>query len=602
LIAERAVAHRTRREHSGRIFEVGDLSFIATGAHNVRPSPQASARWRIRITRAFVAMLLCLSIAPAVAQHPSGQPSDGLTAQRTVIEGTVLDATGNAAADALVRLEQKGVAGAVETRTNAAGAFVFSALKAGSYTLSAEKSGLRSRGADVVVSPQGDPTLVRLVLGDAGGGPSHPGTARSSATQAMEFEDKPNFTIAGVTDWTAAGGHGSDSSLRTSEALVRETVTLKPQGGVEHAAGSNSHGSEPNDSEDKLRERLAGAPGDAEANHRLGKLYLLAGRYAEAIPLLKTACTLAPENQEDEFDLALAFKGAGDLAQARQHVRRLLAQGETADFDRLAGELDEALGDPLAAVHEYEQAVRMDPSEQNYFEWGSELLVHRAVWQAQEVLQQGAKAYPKSARMLSALGAALFAGARYDEAAQRFCDASDLNPADPEPYIFMGKIEMAAPNPLTCVEQKLARFVDEQPGNALANYFYAIALWKRQEQSTDEGVAGRVESLLKKAVAIDARCGDAYLQLGILHASQGNYQKAIGFYEKAIEVSPQLADAHYRLGVAYDRLGEPDKARKEFELHDEIKKQQAAVVEQERREVKQFLVVVPGQPAYPPAH
>ena len=578
------------------------MSFIATGAHNVRPSPQASARWRIRITRAFVAMLLCLSIAPAVAQHPSGQPSDGLTAQRTVIEGTVLDATGNAAADALVRLEQKGVAGAVETRTNAAGAFVFSALKAGSYTLSAEKSGLRSRGADVVVSPQGDPTLVRLVLGDAGGGPSHPGTARSSATQAMEFEDKPNFTIAGVTDWTAAGGHGSDSSLRTSEALVRETVTLKPQGGVEHAAGSNSHGSEPNDSEDKLRERLAGAPGDAEANHRLGKLYLLAGRYAEAIPLLKTACTLAPENQEDEFDLALAFKGAGDLAQARQHVRRLLAQGETADFDRLAGELDEALGDPLAAVHEYEQAVRMDPSEQNYFEWGSELLVHRAVWQAQEVLQQGAKAYPKSARMLSALGAALFAGARYDEAAQRFCDASDLNPADPEPYIFMGKIEMAAPNPLTCVEQKLARFVDEQPGNALANYFYAIALWKRQEQSTDEGVAGRVESLLKKAVAIDARCGDAYLQLGILHASQGNYQKAIGFYEKAIEVSPQLADAHYRLGVAYDRLGEPDKARKEFELHDEIKKQQAAVVEQERREVKQFLVVVPGQPAYPPAH
>jgi tetratricopeptide (TPR) repeat protein len=573
------------------------LSFIATGPHNVRPSPQASARRRIRITHAFVAALLCLSIPPAVAQHPSGQPSDGLT-----IQGTVLDAAGKTAADALVRLEQKGVAGAVETRTNAAGAFAFSALKAGSYALSAEKSGLRSRVADVVASPQGDPTQVRLVLGDAGGGPSDPGASRSSATQAMEFEDKPNFTIAGVTDWTAAGGHGSDSSLRTSEALVRETVTLKPQDGVERAASSSSSGSESNDSEGKLRERLAGAPGDAEANHRLGKLYLLAGRYAEAIPLLKTACTLDPGNQEDEFDLALAFKGAGDLAQARQHVRQLLAQGKTAEFDRLAGELDEALGDPLAAVHEYELAVRMDPSEQNYFEWGSELLVHRAVWQAQEVFQQGAKAYPKSARMLSALGAALFAGARYDEAAQRFCDASDLNPADPEPYIFMGKIEMAAPNPLTCVEQKLARFVDEQPGNALANYLYAIALWKGQEQLADERVVQRVESLLSQAVAIDAKCGDAYLQLGILYASQTNYQKAISFYGKAIEVSPQLADAHYRLGVAYDRLGEPDKAQKEFQLHDEIKKQQAAAIEQERREVKQFLVVVPGQPTYPLTH
>jgi len=562
----------------------------------VRPSSQASDRLRTLIGCAFVAVLLCLLIPSAAAQHPSEQPPDGLT-----IQGTVLDAAGKSAADALVRLEQKGVAGVVETRTNAAGAFAFSALKTGSYALIAEKSGLRSRVADVVVSPLIDTMQVRLVLRDARGDLSDSGVSRSSTIQAMEFEDKPNFTIAGVTDWTAAGGHGSDTSLRTSESLVRELVMLKPQDEVEHTASLTNRGSESNESEDKLRERLARAPRDIEANRQLGKLYLLAGRYTEAIPLLDTACTLDPGSQANEFDLALAFKGAGDLAQARQHVRQLLAQGETADFDRLAGELDEALGDPLAAVHEYELAVRKDPSEQNYFEWGSELLVHRAVWQAQEVFQRGAKAYPESARMLSALGAALFAGARYDEAAQRFCDASDLNPADPEPYIFMGKIEMAAPNPLTCVEQKLKQFVDHQPGNALANYFYAIALWKGKKQSADERIVQRVESLLSKAVAIDAKCGDAYLQLGILHASQSNYQKAIGFYEKAIEVSPQLADAHYRLGVAYDRIGEPDKARKEFEVHDEIKKQQAAAVEQERRDVKQFLVVLPRQPADPPA-
>ena len=69
--------------------------------------------------------------------------------------------------------------------------------------------------------------------------------------------------------------------------------------------------------------------------------------------------------------------------------------------------------------------------------------------------RQGVKAYPKSARMLTALGAALFAGALYDEAAHRLCEASDLNPGDPEPYTFMGKIEIAAPNPLPCVSQKL---------------------------------------------------------------------------------------------------------------------------------------------------
>jgi hypothetical protein len=48
--------------------------------------------------------------------------------------------------------------------------------------------------------------------------------------------------------------------------------------------------------------------------------------------------------------------------------------------------------------------------------------------------------------------------------------------------------------------------------------------------------------------------------------------------------------------VAYDRAGEPEKARQEFQLHDQIEKLQAAAVERQRREVKQFLVVLQGQP------
>jgi tetratricopeptide (TPR) repeat protein len=111
-----------------------------------------------------------------------------------------------------------------------------------------------------------------------------------------------------------------------------------------------------------------------------------------------------------------------------------------------------------------------------------------------------------------------------------------------------------------------------------------------------------VEALLTRAVTIDAKCGDGYLQLGILYSSQRNFQKAIDFYAKAIEANPQLGEAHYRLGVAYDRIGEPAKAKQEFQLHDEIEKQQAAAVEEQRREVKQFLVVLQGQPAHPVAN
>ena len=295
-------------------------------------------------------------------------------------------------------------------------------------------------------------------------------------------------------------------------------------------------------------------------------------------------------------------KETGDFPQSRDHLEKLLAHQDDAGLHRLLGELDEKMGDPLAAVREDEQAVRLDPSEQNYFAWGSELLLHRAVWQAAEVFRNGTKAHPNSARMLAALGAALFAGALYDQAGDSLCQASDLNPADTEPYIFMGRVEMAAPKPLACIEPRLARFVQQQPENSLANYFYAMAIWKRQQQPMDQEALRQVETLLTKAVAIDPKCGDAYLQLGILSSSQHHFEKAIGFYTKAIEVDPQLGEAHYRLGVAYDRIGSPEKAKQEFQLHDEIERLQAVAVERQRREVKQFLVVLQGQPVTPPAH
>jgi tetratricopeptide (TPR) repeat protein len=541
-----------------------------------------------------IAALMSVSILSGVAQHSSPQPADGVT-----IRGAVLNSVDKFIGDATVRLEQKGAQGVVETKTNAVGVYVFSALQTGSYILSAEKAGLRSRAMAVIASSPGDRKQIDLVLEISG----VDSTASSpSSTQAMEFADKPNFTVAGVTDWTAVGGHGSDSSLRTSEALARETLTLKPEDSGKSASGLPGGASEGNESESALRAALAGAPGNFEANHQLGEFYLHVGRYRESLPLLQASYQIDPANRANEYDLALAYNETGDFSQAREHVRKLLAHKDDADLHRLAGELDERLGDPLAAVHQDEQAVRLDPNEQNYFAWGSELLLHRAVWQAVEVFRNGAKAYPKSARMLAALGTALFASALYDEAALRLCDASDLNPADPVPYIFMGKIEMAAPTPLACIEPKLERFVREQPENALANYLYAMALWKRQEQSADPRVLQQVETLLTKAVTIDAKCGDAYLQLGVLYFSQHNFAKAISFYTKAIDVNPQLGEAHYRLGVAYDRIGEPAKAKQEFQLHDEIEKLQAAAIERQRREVKQFLVVLQGQPAYPLAH
>jgi len=571
------------------------LRSFATLLYRLFFSSNGANPMRCRGALLVIAALLSALNPTLAAQKASQSSPSGAT-----IKGIVRNLAGSPVENALVRIELKGSSSTAEAKANSVGWFVFSALETGTYLVEANKSGQRSRTVAVILASKEDQRQVDLILEDSKATRSDSSGPSLPSSQAMEFADKPNFTISGVTDWTAAGGHGSDSTLRTSEALTRETVTLKPGKGA--SASSKASGTEDaSESERRLLATVAAAPKSFDANRQLGQFYLRAGRYREAVLLLQTCYQIDPGNRDNEYDLALAYKEAGNLPLAHKHAQDLLAGKQTADLHRLAGELDEKLGDPLTAVHEFEQAVRMEPSEQNYFEWGSELLFHRAVWQAQEVFGKGAEAYPKSARMLTALGTAFFSSALYDQAALRLCDASDLNPADPEPYIFLGKVEMASPDPLTCVEPKLARFVQQQPGNAQASYLYAMAILKHR-QPGDEKVLEQAESLLAKAVSLDPKCADAYFELGVLSFSQHDFQKAIVFYTKAIQANPELADAYYRLGVAYDRVGDAAAAKEEFRLHDLIKKQQAGIVDRQRREVKQFLVVQPEKQTNSAAH
>jgi tetratricopeptide (TPR) repeat protein len=475
----------------------------------VGPCARSRTLQRLWVT---AALLILFSVC-AFAQTPGNH----------TIHGTVVDASGRPVDGASVVLQPDGSLHPLETRTDASGAFAFTPASASSYRLSATKAALHSRWTRIDAASFPADETVHLTLD-----PGSPAQA-----QAIKFSDQPNFSVAGVTDWTAVGGHGSDTTLRTSEELARETAALKS----------------------------AAATGDATAE-----------------PM------------------------SADAAQARERLQALIAHGENAGLHRQLAELDEKSGDPLAAVHEYEQAVRLDPSEQNYFAWGSELLLHRAVWQAVDVFKSGNRLHPGSPRLLTALGSALFAGDLFADAAASLCAASDLQPAEDAPYTFMGRVAIAAPAPLPCVETRLARFAQQQPGNAMANYFYAMALRKRQEQAADPVAVEQVRMLLKQAVAADPHYAEAYLQLGILAAAQHRSEEAIQYYAKAIEADPQCSEAHYRLGVTYDRNGAPGKARQEFRLHEEIDSAQAAAVERQRREVKQFLVVLQGQPVPTAAH
>jgi tetratricopeptide (TPR) repeat protein len=516
------------------------------------------------LTLLAAAVLAVFSDTRSVAQQP----------EPAAIRGVVDHANGSPVPDAAVQLQQAGTVVA-RTHTDVHGSFAFERVQPGNYLLRADKADMH---ASATISTGDKETHITLVA-----------AATAAGSESMDFADRPNFTVAGITDWTAVGGHGSDASLRTSENLASATATLKQDRPIVAA--------QTNDIESMLRAAAMASAQSFTANRELGRFYLQTGKYREAELPLEVAYQIDPADRSNEYDLALVYKEVGDLKRAREHVKNLLVKESTADLHRLAGDVDERMDDPLAAEREYETAVRLDPSELNEFTWGAELLSHRAVWAAIEVFRKGTASYPQSARMLSALGAALFASAQYEEAAQRLCEASDLNPVDNEPYIFLGEIEMAAPTPLACAEQKLARFALEQPRNSRAQYYYAMAILKRQAVPAETLDIEHARSLLTTSVEINPKYGEGYLQLGILSESKKDYARAIDYFTRAIEANPQLADAHYRLGIAYGRVGAEAKAKQEFERHDEIKKVQAEATEQQRRDVKQFIVVLQGQPS-----
>jgi tetratricopeptide (TPR) repeat protein len=529
----------------------------------------------------LTAILFAIPVALSQSTHAPKLPNGTL-------QGVVRDTAGNAVSGAHVVLKPQVSGNAISVSTDAAGHFSFEEIAPGTYTLTANLGELRSTVTRVVEPTR--PLAVELVLSHSV--PQQAETAPVQPGDSMQFADKPDFAVAAVTDWTAAGGHGSDASLRTSEALTREAVKLPS----EHELNEDGAKAEwSKQSEQELRAALARHPKDPVANHRLGEFYLHAGRYKEAVDLLQSAYEADPTNLDDELALANALKLSGNPAQAKRHIQTLLSKRDTPDLHRMNAELDESLGDSLGAVHEFQLTASSDPSETNYFAWGSELLVHRAIWQAKEVFDEGARRYPKSTRMLTARAATLFGGALYDDAALALCNASDLDPSSVEPYLFMGKIEAAAPKPLPCVVEKLARFQKINPTNPLANYYFAMALKKQQGSEADPRVTAQVADLLTTAVTTDPKCAIAYVELGNLSAASKQWEQATNYYLRAIRADKDLSDAHYRLAVAYQRMGKQELAKDQFRLHDELAARQAAEIQRQREAVKQFLVVLPHQ-------
>jgi Flp pilus assembly protein TadD len=437
------------------------------------------------------------------------------------VQGIVHDPHGQPLAGVAISLEKVDTAQVLSTTSDEHGKFRFNNVPNGSYSLHAKIAGFEDCAKGPFAVPSLEARSIVLLP-----------TKAQDPVAGLVFSDEPAFTVSGVTDTTAVGGHGSGPVVRISNALSKEAASLIRESG--------------------------GSPD------------------AVSTPVFH----------------------AGPKEEAA--VRAKLAKEDNAELHAELAEIEEAEGHALEAVREYQRAAEMQPSEPHFFAWGAELLLHHAPEPAIEVFSRGHRLYPQSSRMMLGLGAAWYAQRSKDLAAQTFLEACDLNPTDPIPYLFLGKLLITEPVLPAGWLERLKRFVELHQEDPSAHYLYAVALLKQGGALAQSNAA---EAELDTALGLDPHFGQAYLQLGILRLGRENYSGAIAALQKAVENTPIPDDAHYRLAEAYRRAGETDKARHEIELYKHFTEQRDQEAERERHAIPQFVYTLRGQnPAPPPSH
>ena len=334
-------------------------------------------------------------------------------------------------------------------------------------------------------------------------------------------------------------------------------------------------------------------PQSYDANHNLGEFYIQTGKINTAIPFLKRAQEIDPSAYNNGYDLALALEQSGQFGEARQQLHKLVGLRDSAELHSLLGEVEEKSRNYLASAAQYEQAARMDPSEQNILSWGAELLLHQTFAAAIEVFKAGTVRFPQSAQLHNGLGIALYGAGQMDEAVLSYFRASDLAPFDLLPLTFMGKAcDGASPELAAQIRSRLQKFLSHDSEAAELNYDLAICLWRGNRIDSDPEVATQIESLLKHSLTLDPNYADAYFQLGNLNSERHSYQEAIVQYERALKVNASSANFHYRLGQALARVGNSARAQEEFTIFDRLRKTETDATNKQENQIQQFVYTI----------
>ena len=199
-----------------------------------------------------------------------------------------------------------------------------------------------------------------------------------------------------------------------------------------------------------------------------------------------------------------------------------------------------------------------------YFEYAQQLLRKEDFTHAADVLETALKRDANNAQLVLALGVARYGQRRFEDAILQFLQVIKIDPSVEQPYLFLGRILDQAGSHLPEITKAYESWAAKNPQNAKAQLLLAKALLAANARDP------KAEDLLRRSIALDGSDWESHYELGVLLSGKHEYQPAAAELTRSIELDPKQAMTHYHLARVYDRLGEPEKAKAEREIHQQL--------------------------------
>jgi len=279
-----------------------------------------------------------------------------------------------------------------------------------------------------------------------------------------------------------------------------------------------------------LNRALALNAQSASVHQMLGKTWFMLGKFDNAATELQTALRIAPNDNEVSYTLALAYLKQHQLASAQQTFRQMLGRlGDRPQLRIVFGRAYRETGYLPESIEEFKKAIALDPKfpRAHYYLGLTYLLKDGAgrLPEAEQEFKAELDSHPDEFFANYYLGIVYAMDRKWDQAVPLMQKAGAMQPANPDPYFYLGQ-----------AYQETGRYAE-----AVEAFKKSIAL--NPEVSHNDYQVARAHY----------RLGQALLKTGSSEAAQKELRLAAELKSQSLERDKEKSEIY----LATASLGEP---------------------------------------------